>query len=62
MTEDLRTAFVLFEIEGLTQREIGTALEIPEGTVASRVRRAREEFKRIAIRHGVMPSSQGVTR
>lgn len=45
MTDDLRTVFVLFELEGLTSVEIGQLLEIPVGTAASRLRRAREEFQ-----------------
>jgi RNA polymerase sigma-70 factor (ECF subfamily) len=54
---DLRAAFVLFEIEGLSQPEIAAALGIPTGTVASRVRRAREAFTRIAVQRGVLPES-----
>jgi len=42
---DLRTVFVLFEIEELTMAQIAGALEIPPGTVASRLRRAREQFR-----------------
>ncbi|MDD9932781.1 MAG: sigma-70 family RNA polymerase sigma factor [Myxococcales bacterium] len=38
-------AFVLFDIEGLSTREVARALDLPEGTVASRVRRAREAFR-----------------
>jgi RNA polymerase sigma-70 factor, ECF subfamily len=45
MTEDLRTVFVLFELEGLTSVEISELLQIPVGTAASRLRRAREEFQ-----------------
>lgn len=44
MNDDLRVVLVLAEIEGLGKREIAEALEIPEGTVASRLRRAREDF------------------
>jgi RNA polymerase sigma-70 factor, ECF subfamily len=44
LTHDLRTAFVLFELEGLSVPEIADALSIPAGTVASRLRRAREQF------------------
>jgi RNA polymerase sigma-70 factor (ECF subfamily) len=44
LPEDLRAALTLFELEGLTFTEIAVALEIPRGTVASRVRRARERF------------------
>jgi RNA polymerase sigma-70 factor (ECF subfamily) len=45
MEEPLRTVFVLHEIEELTMAEIAEALAIPPGTVASRLRRAREELE-----------------
>ncbi len=45
MDGDLVTVFSLYEIEGLTTREVADALEIPMGTVASRLRRAREAFR-----------------
>ncbi len=48
MPDDLRVAFVLFEVEGLSKQEVARALGIPEGTAASRLRRAREEFLRRA--------------
>jgi RNA polymerase sigma-70 factor (ECF subfamily) len=38
----LRAAFVLFELEHQTQAEVAEILQIPSGTVASRVRRSRE--------------------
>jgi len=41
---ELRSVFVLFELEGLTSPEIAALLELPLGTVASRLRRAREQF------------------
>jgi RNA polymerase sigma-70 factor (ECF subfamily) len=37
-----RAVFVLAELEQLTRAEVAAALEIPEGTVASRLGRARE--------------------
>lgn len=37
-----RAAFVLFELEGLRMVEIARILDVPLGTVASRLRRARE--------------------
>lgn len=46
MTEPQRVAFVLFELEQLTAREIAEQLAVPEAAVVSRVRRAREEFQR----------------
>ncbi|MBL8952828.1 MAG: hypothetical protein JNK82_18750 [Myxococcaceae bacterium] len=45
MEEDLRTVLVLTEIEGLSKRDVALALEIPEGTAASRLRRARADFR-----------------
>ena len=39
-----RVVFVLFELEQMTAPEIAALLEIPVGTVASRLRRAREAF------------------
>ncbi|MFO0663006.1 MAG: sigma-70 family RNA polymerase sigma factor [Polyangiaceae bacterium] len=44
MEDDLRLVFVLFELENTSMAEIATLLEIPPGTVASRLRRAREFF------------------
>jgi RNA polymerase sigma-70 factor (ECF subfamily) len=48
MPIDLRTVFVLFELEGLSSPEIATALSVPLGTVASRLRRSREAFEQAA--------------
>jgi RNA polymerase sigma-70 factor (ECF subfamily) len=42
---DLFTVFVLFELEGMSAPEIGKLVDIPVGTVASRLRRAREAFR-----------------
>ena len=41
---DLAEVFVMFELEGLSSPEIAASLEIPLGTVASCLRRAREQF------------------
>lgn len=45
MDGDLRTVFVLYEFEELSMAEIADALSIPRGTVASRLRRARSDFR-----------------
>lgn len=42
---DLSAVFVLFDIEGLKKNEVAEALAIPPGTVASRLKRAREEIE-----------------
>ncbi|MHB1529715.1 MAG: RNA polymerase sigma factor RpoE [Acidiferrobacteraceae bacterium] len=46
LPEDLRTAIVLREIEGLSYDEIAVAMDCPIGTVRSRIFRAREAIDR----------------
>jgi RNA polymerase sigma-70 factor (ECF subfamily) len=57
MPMDIRAVFVLFELERLTTAEIAGLLDLPIGTVASRLRRARAQFyatmARIAARRRV---------
>ena len=55
MPIELRTVFVLFELEEMPTQEIAALLELPTGTVASRLRRAREEFHKAVTRlkHGM---------
>jgi RNA polymerase sigma-70 factor (ECF subfamily) len=45
MTDDLRKVFVLYEFEEMSMVEIAEVLGIPSGTVASRLRRARADFR-----------------
>ena len=56
MPLDLRAVFVLFELEEIATPEIAAMLDLPRGTVASRLRRARDHFeaaaRRIAARNG----------
>jgi RNA polymerase sigma-70 factor, ECF subfamily len=51
LEESLRVVFVMYELEGLTMQEIADVIEIPAGTVASRLRRAREDFDARLHRH-----------
>jgi RNA polymerase sigma-70 factor (ECF subfamily) len=44
MPDDLRSVFVLFELEELTIDEVAEHLSLPRGTVATRLRRARMVF------------------
>lgn len=51
LPEELRAVFILYELEGQTMAEIASLLGTPMGTVASRLRRAREEFQNAARRY-----------
>jgi RNA polymerase sigma-70 factor (ECF subfamily) len=46
MPDEYRSAFVLFEMEQLTTAEVAATLELAEGTVSSRIFRARRFFER----------------
>lgn len=47
MDRDLVNVFVLYEVEGLSTPELAELLEIPLGTAASRLRRARQAFREL---------------
>jgi RNA polymerase sigma-70 factor (ECF subfamily) len=46
LPEDLRTAIILREVEGLSYEEIAETMDCPVGTVRSRIFRAREAIDR----------------
>jgi RNA polymerase sigma-70 factor (ECF subfamily) len=50
MDFDLRSVLVLYELEEMTLADIAALLGIPQGTVASRLRRARADFRERARR------------
>ena len=45
LPEDLRAAIVLYDIEGQSYGDIAKSLQIPEGTVKSRIHRARNALR-----------------
>lgn len=51
LDERFRVVFVLYELEGMTMQEIADLLEIPIGTVASRLRSGRDDFQARLARH-----------
>jgi RNA polymerase sigma-70 factor (ECF subfamily) len=46
LPDDLRSVFVMHDVEGYKHREIGEVLEIPEGSSKARLSRAREKLRR----------------
>ena len=61
MPLDLRTVFVLFELEELTMAEIAELLGLAPGTVASRLRRARQDYGAAVHRLRLRAGKQGAT-
>lgn len=53
LSPDLRETVILRDIEELEYREIAEVLNVPEGTVKSRLNRGRAELARILRRHKV---------
>lgn len=49
---ELRAIFLLREVEELNYSEIAEAMQIPEGTVASRLNRARRQLREILVELG----------
>jgi RNA polymerase sigma-70 factor (ECF subfamily) len=45
LPDDLRVAVTLRDLQGLDYREIAAALDVPIGTVESRIFRARQKLK-----------------
>jgi RNA polymerase sigma-70 factor, ECF subfamily len=62
MPDDLRTVFVLHEIEQQTAPQIAEVLGVPLGTAASRLRRAREDFAARLARFRARSRFEGAKR
>lgn len=59
MDEDLATVFVLCEVEQMTMADVAALLSVPAGTIASRLRRAREDFTTRLRRLGLGKTAAG---
>jgi RNA polymerase sigma-70 factor (ECF subfamily) len=60
MDLDLRAVFVLYELEEMTMAEIAACLDLAPGTVASRLRRAREDWQARVARLRARAQHRGV--
>jgi RNA polymerase sigma-70 factor (ECF subfamily) len=56
LPEAARETLVLREVEGLSYAEIAEALEVPKGTVMSRLHYARRQVRKVLAEEGVVPS------
>jgi len=54
LTEDKRLVFLMIEREGLAGEDVAKALDIPLGTVWTRLHRARAEIRRTMTRGGAL--------
>lgn len=52
LAPDLRSLFVLREVEGMSYHDLAETLDIPEGTVGSRLNRARQELRKSMLALG----------
>jgi RNA polymerase sigma-70 factor (ECF subfamily) len=59
LPEAIRQTLVMREIDGLPYGEIAELLEIPKGTVMSRLFHARKRLQEVLREQGVLPSSFG---
>jgi RNA polymerase sigma-70 factor (ECF subfamily) len=55
LSPDLREAVILRDLQGLEYNEIQVVLQVPEGTVKSRINRGRIELARILEDMGLKP-------
>ncbi len=60
LSPELREAVILRDLQGFDYREIGQVLDIPEGTVKSRLNRGRAELGRILKRMPGFELPEGV--
>ena len=61
LSPELREAVILRDLQGLDYREIADTLDIPEGTVKSRINRGRAELGKLLKRHPGFDTLEGVS-
>ncbi|HQR08640.1 MAG TPA: sigma-70 family RNA polymerase sigma factor [Gemmatales bacterium] len=61
LPSSLRIVFLLCQAEGLTTLAASKRLNLPEGTVVSRLHRARKQLQGLLARHGITSAAGAVT-
>ncbi|MFT3881693.1 MAG: sigma-70 family RNA polymerase sigma factor [Gemmatales bacterium] len=61
LPSSLRIVFLLCQAEGLTTLATSKRLNLPEGTVVSRLHRARKQLQGLLARHGITSAAGAVT-
>ncbi len=56
LSPELREAVILRDLQGLDYSEIQTVLQVPEGTVKSRINRGRIELAKVLEEMGLRPN------
>ena len=56
LSPELREAVILRDLQGLEYNEIQAVLQVPEGTVKSRINRGRIELARVLEEMGIRPA------
>ena len=49
LSEEMQTALILHDVEGLEYREIAEIMEVPIGTIMSRIFRARQRLRPLLV-------------
>jgi len=60
LPEKLRAALVMCELQGVDRPAAASRLQIPEGTLSSRLSRAKDALRRRLVKRGIMLSAAGV--
>lgn len=62
LPEEFRTAIVLYDLQGLSYDDVAKALDVPIGTVRSRLARGRRQLQAALYRHAVDAGLVGAQR